>query len=366
MRTLCRLFYGPSFSANRNRNPATEERGMFWKNRGIAVLAALAVVCSAVTAQAAITIETVPVGNTGSTADTAAHSGNPVGQGAVPYDYNIGKYEVTAGQYTAFLNAVAKTDTYALYNSEMANTSYGSGISQSGMPGSYSYSVDSAFVNRPVNYVSYWDACRFANWLNNDQKTTAQDPTVTEHGAYTLTADGISNNTTVRNTDWKWAVTSEDEWYKAAYHKNNGNTANFWDYPTKQNVPNSPGRDMTESSNPGNNANIQGNPSPIDGTHFTTVGGEFELSDSAYHTFDQGGNVWEWNDSILYSLSRGLRGGSFSDSSDNLVSTDRSGSNPADENFSFGFRVASVLEPGCIAMLLAAAGGLLIWRVRRK
>ena len=32
----------------------------------------------------------------------------------------IGKYDVTVGQYTAFLNAVAATDTYGLYNPSMA------------------------------------------------------------------------------------------------------------------------------------------------------------------------------------------------------------------------------------------------------
>ena len=45
-------------------------------------------------------LETVPVGDPGNAADTAAHSGNSAGQGAVAYSYNIGKYEVTAGQYT--------------------------------------------------------------------------------------------------------------------------------------------------------------------------------------------------------------------------------------------------------------------------
>ena len=38
--------------------------------------------------------------------------------GSVGYNYNIGKYEVTAGQYTEFLNAVARTDTYGLYNTQ--------------------------------------------------------------------------------------------------------------------------------------------------------------------------------------------------------------------------------------------------------
>src|SRR5664279_4324585 len=80
----------------------------------------------------AVNIETVPVGDIGNAADTAAHSGNPAGQGSVGYAYNIGKYEVTAGQYTAFLTAVGGVDTYRLYNAEMALTDYGSGITRSG------------------------------------------------------------------------------------------------------------------------------------------------------------------------------------------------------------------------------------------
>jgi hypothetical protein len=36
-------------------------------------------------------LETVPVGDAGNAADTAAHSGNSAGQGAVAYNYNIGK-----------------------------------------------------------------------------------------------------------------------------------------------------------------------------------------------------------------------------------------------------------------------------------
>ena len=65
-------------------------------------------------AQAGITIDTVAVGNAGNAADTRYVSS---GVGAVGYTYNIGKYEVTAGQYTAFLNAVGGVDTYSLYTS---------------------------------------------------------------------------------------------------------------------------------------------------------------------------------------------------------------------------------------------------------
>jgi hypothetical protein len=81
------------------------------------------------------------------------------GYGAVDHTYNIGKFEVTAGQYTEFLNAVAATDTYGLYNTAMDITIsyplyYGCNIKRSGTPGSYKYSVASDWANRPVNLVS--------------------------------------------------------------------------------------------------------------------------------------------------------------------------------------------------------------------
>ena len=47
------------------------------------------------------------VGNAGNAADPAT------GYGAVGYAYRIAKNETTIGQYAEFLNAVAKTDTYA-------------------------------------------------------------------------------------------------------------------------------------------------------------------------------------------------------------------------------------------------------------
>jgi len=97
------------------------------KSQIVVLAVAIAVVLAVSTAQADVfsmgsglaSRETVPVGDPGNVADTAAHSGNSAGQGAVAYNYNIGKYEVTAGQYTEFLNAVAKTDTYGLYNANM-------------------------------------------------------------------------------------------------------------------------------------------------------------------------------------------------------------------------------------------------------
>ena len=322
----------------------------------VAVVAAAVCVSLVSAASAAVNIETVTVGNPGNVADTRYAS---PGYGAVAYTYNIGKYEVTAGQYTAFLNAVAKTNTYALYNTNMSNTSYGSGITRSGggtVGNPYTYSVATAFTNRPVNCVSWGDAARYANWLHNGQPTAPQGLSTTEDGAYFL--NGATSDAALlagtRKADWKWAITSEDEWYKAAYYKGGGTNAGYWDYPTSSNT--APGQDMADAS--GNNANYYTAPLayPIDSGKYTTVAGEFQNSDSPYGTFDQGGNVWEWNEAIIDGSYRGLRGGSFAPGGGDLRAADRGYYDPSFEVSHFGFRVSGVPEPATMSLL--ALGGL--------
>jgi hypothetical protein len=132
---------------------------------------------SAQPASAIVTIDWVTVGDPGNTADW-------MGYGAVAHVYRISKYEKTNAQYAEFLNAVARTDTYDLYNADMSS-GYG-GITRSGSSGSYTYAPIAGREAMPVNYVSWYDSLRFVNWLHNGQPTGEQDSTTTEGGAYTM------------------------------------------------------------------------------------------------------------------------------------------------------------------------------------
>jgi formylglycine-generating enzyme required for sulfatase activity len=166
-----------------------------------------------------------------------------------------------------------------------------------------------------------------------------------------------------RNTGATWFLASENEWYKAAYHQpaaQGGDADNYWLYPTASNSEptHATANSVGDISNPGANVANYDLAAFRDG-NVTTVASAGPLSRSFYGTYDQGGNVFEWNESRIINeagVQRGLRGGSWFELSYALISSDRRTANQVVGSDQIGFRVATVPEPS--AIVLAAMAGL--------
>jgi len=273
------------------------------------------------------------VGDAGNAADTG--SSHP-GYGAVAYSYKIGKYDVTGDQYTVFLNAIASTDTYGLYNTGMGQSITSAQISRSGTSGSYTYAVMNSRGNRPISDVTWFDCARFANWMSNGQPSGAQTSTTTENGAYNVngatTGNAVAKNATNPNTGLAptYRIPLENEWYKAAYYKGGSTNAGYWAYATQSNS--APGNTIGSSPNQANYNRLS-----------STDVGSFTGSGSFYGTFDQTGNVFQYNDLDGTSgSSRGSRGGAAGSTNFLYVSSSyrEAGFPTSNESVSCGFRLS--------------------------
>ena len=291
--------------------------------------------------------EWVTVGDAGNAPDKTGH-------GAVAYEFQITKHEITAAQYAEFLNAVAaKGDPQALWHPSMGSTAL-SDMNQGGIrkdsplflnrigkPGEYRYQAIKGQERRPVVYISFMEAMRFANWLHN-----GAGPGDTEKGAYDIPKHGGLARHEAGAKVW---IPTEDEWYKAAYYQpqaTGGPPGNYWRYPTRSDVapklakPGDPGLNLANflaDTRPQPNGGI------LRGFSDVMPVGSFPGSSSHYGTLDQAGNAWEWIETTVFDTQRIIRGGSMCGSHQKLLSTVRTSTSPAKRYPDTGFRLARAM-----------------------
>ncbi len=331
------------------------------------VVASLAVLIQIAPAHA-VTIDWVTVGDPGNTADT---TGFPNPAGAVADAFQIMKFEWTNSQYVEFLNAVDPngTNPNAIYNTSMGSDARGGISFDTNASTGSKYAPRTNMGDKPVNFVSWFDAARVANWLQNGQGSGS-----TETGAYTLVGGQTSGTAPAVNSGASYFLPTEDQWYKAAYYKGGSTNAGYWDYATQSDTAPTPVTAGTtgigSAGNTGNFANYNGGANwNGDAGNVTTVGTNGGAS--AYGAFDMNGNLYEWNDLTgAAGSSRGVRGGYGNSAASELSSSSSGAIDPSLEGFDIGFRLASpvaVPEPSTWVMGLAgiACGGWQMVRRRR-
>ncbi|MBM4174498.1 MAG: PEP-CTERM sorting domain-containing protein [Ignavibacteria bacterium] len=330
-----------------------------------ALMTMMAVTLSA-TAARAVTIDMVTVGDPGNPNDTI-NTGTTPNYGAVAESFQIMKYEWTNSQYVEFLNAVDPdgTNPNSIYNSNMGSDTRGGISFTSGSAAGTKYASRTNMGDKPVNFVSWFDAARVANWLQNGQGSSS-----TETGAYTLVGGQTSGTAPAVNPGATFYIPTEDQWYKAAYYKGGNTNAGYWKYATQVTgtAPIAVGATVVGTGSSGGvSPVISGNfanylsDAVWDGQtgNVTTVG--TNGGPSAYGAFDMSGNVFEWNDLTgAAGSSRGLRGGYWGSIAFDLSSSGRLTIDPSHGDDGVGFRLASPVSGPAGVPEIDAAGARLV------
>ena len=328
----------------------------FFSSLGLAILVGLSLVTPASaslsidtfgTGENAFTMNFVDIGNPGNANDTS-----PAGYGGVANTFRMSTYEVSRDMIT-------KVNTADSLGITLGNiTDYGGNG-----------------ANRPATGTSWNEAARFVNWLNVTSGSVAAYKFSIQPGGVGYSANanidlwtsgeaGYNAANPFRNSNAKYFLPSENEWYKAAYYDpNKPGGSGYYNYATgSDSVPTA-----VASGTSGAVYNGQSGPADI-----TSAGGL-----SPYGTMGQNGNAWEWmetehdgvNDSS--GSTRGLRGGAWFHLSNILAPSVRGSYGPADEPLFVGFRVASselaaVPEPTSLLSTLALVSSGLLLRRRGK
>lgn len=281
----------------------------------------------------AFTMDFVTVGNAGNAADT---TGVPKPAGSVAYEYRMGSYEVSEDM-----------------------------INKANAAGSLGITRDSRGTNKVATSISWNEAARFVNWLNVSSGSTPAYRFSSQPGdggynvneTITLWAPGDTGydvTNLFRNSNAKYFLPSESEWYKAAYYSSTGT---YYDYANGSDI-------MPEPVASGTAGEVYGQSFTTGPSDVTSAGGL-----SPYGTMGQGGNAWEWmeteedGNNNSPPSSRGLRGGAW-DGGGSGSSSLRNYDVPSYVFYNIGFRVASVPEPTSLVLTILASGVILGRRKR--
>ena len=324
----------------RRFNPRPERQRTMKRSHLVAALLAACTINLQSSAQAdsfgtgsnQFTVDFVEIGNTNNTNSSLAF-------GAVPYEYRMGKYEISQLQVT-------KATLLG-----MANVSAGAWAS-----------------NRPAANVNWYEAAAFVNFLNTNSGKTAAYALTFSNSQWSMSLQSSSNAWTLggtnlyRNKDAFYFLPSENEWFKSAYY--NPSNSTYYTYPLGSN---------SAPTVIGAGGGTTAGTAVYAQTIFPAGPAEVERAGglTPYGVMGGAANVWDWVESAfdgtnsVANENRTFRGGAYGQGALLIRSSYRQSVAPTTSATDMGFRVASVPEPSTYALLaMTAAGGL--WMARRR
>jgi hypothetical protein len=178
--------------------------------------------------------------------------------GGVPYEYGIGKVEVTVEQYVAFLNTVDPfgRNQMGLYSENESGTAWPRfgqiDYSALARAGRHYAAAAPEWNDKPYGFANFLRSARFDNSVANGKvlSRTSSSSNGFDYVTYTVrlsrrSGTGMYDMHTrapVRTKESGFVIPSQNEWIKAAYYDPTGaGTFSYWWYPTNPGSPFSEG-----------------------------------------------------------------------------------------------------------------------------
>ncbi|MBL9000081.1 MAG: SUMF1/EgtB/PvdO family nonheme iron enzyme, partial [Phycisphaerae bacterium] len=283
------------------------------------------------------------------------------GRGSVPYEYRLGRTEVTTAQWMEFYNAF-----YGRVPHVFLPVRWGALDRGAGQNPRFVLSTAPGAANFPVSGPTWRASAMFCNWLHNDKRT---DIAAVMNGAYDVSTFGYQGNTDIftdqfaHHPDARYWIPTLDEWIKGGfYDPDYGGTGVggwWWNTPARTNVPLIHGPPGVGQSNSAF--------SLPDGGEYRIPLGSYPDVQSPWGLLDMAGATSEWSetvrtvDGIRY---RRVMGSHWTDSDIGLDAAYAVGGEfPNLPDLYYGLRVAAAVpSPGSWLGLVAAGA----WCLRRR
>ncbi|MFT3686410.1 MAG: SUMF1/EgtB/PvdO family nonheme iron enzyme [Phycisphaerales bacterium] len=280
-----------------------------------------------------------------------------IGRGAVDHDYRISRYEVGASSWSAFY--AAADAVAAQTGQQLPFITRGGNLSGSGQYGR-------------VGNISWRTAAMYCNWLCNGQAVTRD---AFMNGAYDVSTFGFGNggetDQLVHNPGAQFWIPTLDEWVRAAHYDPNRNGPGqdgWWQFSISRDTNAIPGLPRW-----GGEANAGFSTPNLE--EFTVPLGAYANVQSPWGLFDTIGQTTEWLEEPFYAFAGQLPTGRLqagayitgpgADIVWGTIGASIGQSDPLDDAYWMGFRIAAAVPSPAPATLLAVCATSASRRRRR-